>query len=354
MKQYPKPVTKQSTLRIIQQIDNAVCKFNEKDNNFGIGFFCYIRYHNKNIPVLVTTYGTINENYLQNNNCINVFIKNEIIPIYFGKTYYINKSYDISIIEINDINIEKLNILEIEKSLYDKTKELMYYNESMYIIHYDGLKENCVSYGIINRLNKSELLCSCNINSKSNGSPIFDLFNNKLIGIYKKNTGCYAKGISLKFIIHEFTNKLGNSKQILKLNGAFENEIDFVINVEEHDINKKIYFLNNFDTDDNKSESNNNYENIKGLNNQNSELYVNKEKCEYKRYYIPEKEGKYDIKLKFDFKLTDASYMFAGCENIINIKFIVFNSKYITNMKYMFGGCKNLKNINFFLLIKVM
>ena len=38
--------------------------------------------------------------------------------------------------------------------------------------------------------------------------------------------------------------------------------------------------------------------------------------------------------------------MFAGCDNIININFIQFNTKYITNMKGMFLNCFNLKNIN--------
>ena len=38
--------------------------------------------------------------------------------------------------------------------------------------------------------------------------------------------------------------------------------------------------------------------------------------------------------------------MFAGCENIININFISFNTKFVENMKFMFYGCKNIKNIN--------
>ena len=40
--------------------------------------------------------------------------------------------------------------------------------------------------------------------------------------------------------------------------------------------------------------------------------------------------------------------MFSGCENIININFIHFNTENITTMKGMFSYCKNLKNINLF------
>ena len=40
--------------------------------------------------------------------------------------------------------------------------------------------------------------------------------------------------------------------------------------------------------------------------------------------------------------------MFAGCDNLLKINFISFNSKYIKNMKYMFYNCKNIKDINLF------
>ena len=38
--------------------------------------------------------------------------------------------------------------------------------------------------------------------------------------------------------------------------------------------------------------------------------------------------------------------MFAECKNIINIGFIYFNTKNITNMSYMFTECNNLNNLN--------
>ena len=42
--------------------------------------------------------------------------------------------------------------------------------------------------------------------------------------------------------------------------------------------------------------------------------------------------------------------MFAGCENIINIDFTLFNSEYINNMDFMFSECKSLQSINLFSL----
>ena len=38
--------------------------------------------------------------------------------------------------------------------------------------------------------------------------------------------------------------------------------------------------------------------------------------------------------------------MFSGCENIIDINFISFNTEYITNMEYMFYELLNLISIN--------
>ena len=57
-------------------------------------------------------------------------------------------------------------------------------------------------------------------------------------------------------------------------------------------------------------------------------------KKEFKNYYIPEKEGEYNIKLKFNINLIDSSYMFANCDKIVQINFIHFDTKLITSMKY--------------------
>ena len=78
----------------------------------------------------------------------------------------------------------------------------------------------------------------------------------------------------------------------------------------------------------------------------NTELYINEKLYKYKNYFIPEEEGEYKIKVKFDTNLTDCSYMFAGCENIIKLNFISFNTFFVKNMKYMFYKCINLQEIN--------
>ena len=88
-----------------------------------------------------------------------------------------------------------------------------------------------------------------------------------------------------------------------------------------------------------------NHDNLKELNEFNTKLYINNNSDEYKKYFIPKKEGEYKINIRFNIDLKDCSCMFAGCENIININFISFNTKNITNINYMFYGCRSLNNL---------
>ena len=81
------------------------------------------------------------------------------------------------------------------------------------------------------------------------------------------------------------------------------------------------------------------------LNEKNTELYINEKKVKYKKYFQPDEEGEYKIKLKFNANLLDCSYMFANCENIITLNFSIC-TYFVENMKKMFYKCTNLKEIN--------
>ena len=79
---------------------------------------------------------------------------------------------------------------------------------------------------------------SCNINSNGTIAPIFNLKNNKLIGIY--NTSKYfIKGIFLKIIIDKFNKIIRMNKNIFEV----KNEIDILIKIYKEDINKKIKWI---------------------------------------------------------------------------------------------------------------
>ena len=124
-----------------------------------------------------------------------------------------------------------------------------------------------------------------------------------------------------------------------------ENLIILTLKIKQKHISKDIYFLDNIDYIDLNGEEHL-HDNLKELNAGNVDLYINGIKCEFKKYFIPETEGEYSIKLKFKNNIKDCSFMFAGCKNIIDIDFKSFITKDVIDMKYMFSGCKKLKHLD--------
>jgi len=61
---------------------------------------------------------------------------------------------------------------------------------------------------------------------------------------------------------------------------------------------------------------------LKELNANNTFIYINDKKMnEFKKYFKPNEEGIYQIRIIFKEEFTDASYMFTNCTNIINMIF---------------------------------
>ena len=333
MEDYPSSVTKKCHETISKQMNKSFVVIKDKD----IGIFIHIKYENKDIYAILINNYINNEDYKDTK----INIKNEQIEL--EDIIYKNKEDNISIIKLKQKN-NKINYIEID----DKLNEEYNNKESIYIIQYKNINNILISYGIIKDINNNKLIYNGNINSKYKFSPIFNLSNNKLIGIhnnnYKKN---FKKGIFLKRHINEFIKRDKYPNNIQYKYNTDINEIHILIKIDKEDINKKVYFFDN-GNEDNLPE-NYNRDNLKELNELNTKLYINYKNYEYKKYFYPEKEGEYEIVIKFNNVLKECSYMFAGCENIININFISFNTKNITKMEYMFYGCKNLKKLKVFL-----
>ena len=114
MVEYLKPISKQSTQRILEQMNN---------NSFGIikdtqqiCFFTQIKYKKINMPVMITNYKIIK--YIENKDYINIYINNELNKIEIGKGKYFNKDYDLAVIEIKNNN--KIKFLELDENIYEK------------------------------------------------------------------------------------------------------------------------------------------------------------------------------------------------------------------------------------------
>ena len=160
MEDYSKPVNKHITEEILNQMNNTFYIINQKDEI--IGFFCYIKFKNKKIPTII-----INK-YIKNEDIkytIDILINNKIKKIEVYDIIYKNKEYNITIMLIKNNNAIKY--IELDDKLYEDEIEMKYYKESIYILQYNDIKNILVSYGIINKINKNQIIYSGNINTNS-------------------------------------------------------------------------------------------------------------------------------------------------------------------------------------------
>ena len=208
----------------------------------------------------------------------------------------------------NDIEIGEINIIKILNIMQGNIEN--YYKISEHIINnYD---ENERNYEILYNINE---IYNCNI---------IDNINNNSENLFNNIYNIYA--------------------EIIK-----KNEIKLKLNIEKEDINKNVFFLNNTDDEINiKGKQEENYNDfLKELNESNVELYINNNKNKYLKYFKPDKEGIYEIILRFYIEIKDCSFMFYNCSNLINIDLSSFDARNVNNLSKMFFKCSNLENIDF-------
>ena len=119
-----------------------------------------------------------------------------------------------------------------------------------------------------------------------------------------------------------------------------KNEILLILKIEKKELNKNIYLLNDSDGKDYKNEE------ISNLTKDDCEIFINDKPVEFSRYFKPEKEGEYKIKINLKKNLKNCSSMFSNNDNIIKIDLSSFNTSEVTNMYYMFGRCHFLEEVN--------
>ena len=82
------------------------------------------------------------------------------------------------------------------------------------------------------------------------------------------------------------------------------------------------------------------------FNKNNTKLYLNDKEIEFNYKLKLKIKEAIKIKIKSNIKLFSLSTMFYNCKNIINIKFIKFNTNNVNNMSRMFSYCENLSELN--------
>ena len=111
----PEPVSLKQTEKIIQQMNNSICRINNKGN----GFFVKIPYKSKLLPVLITLNQVINTDDIQDNKNISMRLNNDkkikTIKLDENRLMYTNEKLDRTIIEIISIHTFLLkNYLRID------------------------------------------------------------------------------------------------------------------------------------------------------------------------------------------------------------------------------------------------
>ena len=162
---------------------------------------------------------------------------------------------------------------------------------------------------------------------------------------FKKKGHIYLDNLISKLLVEDLNERLGWKeyfehpffKQVPN-----KNQIIIKIKVGENDRKgdqfKNIYFLQTDSEDKNI--------NCNELNNENCEIYINNEKKPFSKYFKPNKEGIYEIKVIFKNKIQNCSYMFHKCNNIRAIDLSSFDTSNVTNMSYMFNECFRVEEIN--------
>ena len=211
----------------------------------GSGFFCFIPFGNSKIPVLITNYHVIDNDYFKNDSIINLTLNDDketkIIQIGNNRKIYSSDKYDTTIIEILPSKDRINYFLELKEKIFELNSWAFYQKESIYILHYPKSQKVSVSYGMLKDIKDSDIFHYCSTEDGSSGSPILSLSTKRIIGIHKEGVKGrnFNKGTFLKYPINEFlnifnnheNNNVINNTNSVHLNYKKENNISNFMNV---------------------------------------------------------------------------------------------------------------------------
>ena len=111
--------------KLLIQMKKCICKIKGKIVNDkqleGTGFFCKIDYEYELIPVLITNFHVIDDDYMKNNSEIIIYINGDLKKINIdekSKIYSsVKEEYDIMIIKLNEED-EIRDFLEIDQNIF--------------------------------------------------------------------------------------------------------------------------------------------------------------------------------------------------------------------------------------------
>ena len=194
----------------------CICKISR--GLMGTGFFSKIDYEGNTIPVLITNYHVIGDDFINKNKTLTFYINGDSHTIDINKESVIysstQKKYDIMIIKLK--GYEGYNFLEIDNNIFKDGSLETYKNQGIYILHYPAYEEKAqISFGKgIEKIREDndDIKHLCHTDNGSSGSPILCMATNKVIGIHigSNRKGGYKYGTFLKFPLNELMGKNKN------------------------------------------------------------------------------------------------------------------------------------------------
>jgi hypothetical protein len=114
----PEPLSIEGTKKILEQMQNCVCKIYNGEKGTGTGFFTKIPYKSILLPVLITARHVINVNDINKDITITLNDDKEkkLFKIDNERKMYSNEKLDVSIIEIKEKD-EINNYLELDDEI---------------------------------------------------------------------------------------------------------------------------------------------------------------------------------------------------------------------------------------------
>ena len=192
----------------------CICKIS-RGRLMGTGFFSKIDYKGKTIPVLITNYHVIDDDFINKNKKLTFYINGDLHEIDINKDSVVysstNTKYDIMIIKLKEC--EGYSFLEIDNNIFKDGSLKNYENQGIYILHYPAYEEKAqISFGKgIEKIREDndDIKHLCHTDNGSSGSPILCMATNKVIGIHRGSE--YRKGYNygtfLKFPLNELMGK---------------------------------------------------------------------------------------------------------------------------------------------------
>ena len=344
-----KPIILSKQKEITRQMEKCICKISMEGKN-GTGFFAKIPFSNIQLKVLITNNHILNADDILDDKIISFSINNNLknIKIVKERKRYTSEKYDTTIIEIIEeldkiddvieyLEIDDANCKSITRNelLQNEHFNILYKNESLYILNILGGKDIAVSYGLLLKIDGNKVYHQCSVEKSSSGAPILSLENNKLIGIH-----CglleqkFNLGTLISYPIIEFQNNKINENNQTPLNS-----MTIKYKIDRNDIYLRLFGKEFVENNKNKL-----IIIIEGITEEITEKIKITEKMKDKGYL--------EILLKEKIQITNMSHMFCrGIDEkdrmlLMNITDITkWDTKNITDMSYLFCCCEELEKL---------